>query len=235
MFDPYFTTKKEGTGLGLTSAFWIIQRHGGYLEIESTQGMGTMVRVSLPLALDGEIEATIDRDTMPSAMRGRILIMDDNELVRDALQAMLESLGHEVVATSDGAECVDAFIEAQEDKDGFDLVILDLTVPGGHGGVWSFERLREIDPHVQAIVASGYGTDSVLAAPSAYGFKGRLQKPFEIEELQEVVERYVVLPEGGRRQRRCGHSTPMCTTPRRSPPTWGSSHPINGAGKQPCS
>ena len=101
---------------------------------------------------------------------------------------MLESLGHEVVATSEGAECVDSFRKAQEDKDGFGLVILDLTVPGGHGGVWSFERLREIDPHVQAIVASGYGTDSALAAPSAYGFKGRLQKPFEIDELQEVVD-----------------------------------------------
>ena len=114
--------------------------------------------------------------------------MDDNDQVREVLRLMLETLGHQVVDTSDGQQCVDEYQEALTGDRTFDLVILDLTVPGGFGGCWAFEQLREIDSKVCAIVASGYGNDSTLASPEAYGFKARLQKPFLITELEKVIE-----------------------------------------------
>jgi CheY-like chemotaxis protein len=123
--------------------------------------------------------------------------MDDNELVRGVLRAMLEALGHEVVDAVDGSACVLAYQEGLDNGRPIELVILDLTVPGGRGGVWAFEHLREIDPHVQAIVASGYGTDAVLAAPGAFGFQGRLQKPFEIEDLRKMVDGVLAGGPGG--------------------------------------
>ena len=118
--------------------------------------------------------------------------MDDNEQVRQVLRLMLESLGHQVVETCNGELCVEEFKHAKEMGNPHELVILDLTVPGGLGGRWAFEHLREIDPKICAIVASGYGNDSVLASPEAFGFKGRLQKPFLIGELEAVI--HDVLP-----------------------------------------
>lgn len=188
IFEPYFTTRSEGSGLGLTSAYWIIQRHGGVLELESEPGVGTAVRVVLPFGEGTMVHAADNGVSAPASRTARVLIMDDNELVRGVLRAMLEALGHEVVDAVDGSACVLAFQEGLENGRPIELVILDLTVPGGRGGVWAFEHLREIDPHVQAIVASGYGTDAVLAAPGAFGFQGRLQKPFEIEDLRKVVD-----------------------------------------------
>lgn len=188
VFDPYFTTKKDGTGLGLTSAFWIVQRHGGILELDSSPGVGTVIRLTLPFAKDAEVQDFLEKKGVLPKKSYRILIMDDNELVRSALEAMLQSLGHDVVATNDGEACVDAYSASMEKGEEFDLVILDLTVPGGQGGVWAFGHIRELNPKAKAIVASGYGTDSAISEPCAYGFKGRLQKPFEIDELQEAID-----------------------------------------------
>lgn len=182
--DPYYTTRPEGTGLGLTSACCIIHRHQGHYEIESTVGEGTTVRIYLPLISPQEQEMSPE----PKGQHGRILIMDDNEAVLSVLESMLESLGHEVVATADGKPCVAAFKTALEERNPFDLVILDLTVPGGKGGRWTFRELREIDPRVAAVVASGYGNDNALSEPAAYGFKDRLQKPFLIKDLKQVVD-----------------------------------------------
>ena len=187
VFDPYFTTKDDGSGLGLTSAFWILQRHEGLLELDSRPGEGTTVRVSLPVGSATEDDRT-DSGAAP-AMKGkaRILVMDDHDLVRRALQAMLETLGHDVEMVEDGEQCVDRYIAARDSGDPHDLVILDLTVPGGRGGVWTMEKLLKINPDVKAIVASGYGSDPVIASHRAYGFTGRIQKPFRIEELRKVI------------------------------------------------
>jgi two-component system cell cycle sensor histidine kinase/response regulator CckA len=186
--DPYYTTKPDGTGLGLSTAFWIIQRHHGRLSIKSTIGQGTTVRIALPLSK----QAINDKKTSESTPIGnrdyRILIMDDNDEVRDVLRMMLETLGHRVEVTSDGQQCVAAYEKAFDSDHAFDLVVLDLTVPGGFGGRWAFEKLREVDSRVCAVVASGYGNDSTLASPEAYGFKARLQKPFLISELEKVIE-----------------------------------------------
>jgi len=186
--DPYYTTKQDGTGLGLSTAFWIIQRHHGRLSINSKIGQGTTVCIALPLSSKVIIDAKTSESSPIEHRDYRILIMDDNDQVREVLRLMLETLGHQVVDTSDGQQCVDEYQEALTGDRTFDLVILDLTVPGGFGGCWAFEQLREIDSKVCAIVASGYGNDSTLASPEAYGFKARLQKPFLITELEKVIE-----------------------------------------------
>ncbi|MDE0960926.1 MAG: ATP-binding protein [Planctomycetota bacterium] len=186
--DPYYTTKTDGTGLGLSSAFWIVQRHQGRLSIESTPGLGTTVCVVLPLSSKSLLSESSVEFLGSNKQEVRTLIMDDNQQVREILRMMLETLGHEVVDTADGQLCVDEFRDALDQKTPFDLVILDLTVPGGLGGRWAFEHLRQLDPKVCAIVASGYGNDSTLASPEAYGFKARLQKPFLISELENVID-----------------------------------------------
>lgn len=186
--DPYYTTKPDGTGLGLSTAFWIIQRHHGRLSIKSTIGQGTTVRIALPLSSKTICDPKITQSKPAGNRAFRILIMDDNDDVRGVLRMMLETLGHQVEEASDGKECVSEYQEAIIGDRSFDLVILDLTVPGGFGGRWAFEQLREIDSKVCAIVASGYGNDSTLASPEAYGFKARLQKPFLISELEKAIE-----------------------------------------------
>ena len=187
VFDPYFTTKSEGTGLGLTSAYRVVQRHGGVLSLQSEHARGTTLRLHLPVAKGQKTNKPLRVQDGAMGVNMKVLIMDDNDLVRGALEAMLESLGHDVVATADGAACVEAFQEAMADDRGFDVVVLDLTVPGGQGGIWTIGELRSIDPNVCAIVASGYGSEAALAEPEEYGFKARLQKPFEIDELNRVM------------------------------------------------
>lgn len=187
--DPYYTTKADGTGLGLSTAFWIIQRHHGRLSINSIVGQGTTVRIALPRSSKVLSDAKEPQHCATDRGEYRILIMDDNDQVREVLRMMLEALGHQVVDTSDGQQCVAEYQKAFTDDLVFDLVILDLTVPGGFGGRWAFQRLREINSQVCAIVASGYGNDSTLAAPGAFGFKDRLHKPFLISELENVIEK----------------------------------------------
>jgi CheY-like chemotaxis protein len=158
------------------------------LSIKSTIGQGTTVRIALPLSSKTICDPKITQSKPAGNRAFRILIMDDNDDVRGVLRMMLETLGHQVEEASDGKECVSEYQEAIIGDRSFDLVILDLTVPGGFGGRWAFEQLREIDSKVCAIVASGYGNDSTLASPEAYGFKARLQKPFLISELEKAIE-----------------------------------------------
>ena len=189
VFDPYFSTKDDGTGLGLTTAFWIVQRHEGLLELESTPGVGTTFRITLPVATGKKLgHEKIDQNENGDIIGARILIMDDHDLVRNVLRMMLETSGHEVEEVSDGERCIEVYQAAHELGEPFDMVILDLTIPGGHGGVWTIEQLRKLDPNVRAIVASGYGSDTAIADSRSYGFMGRIQKPFRIEELQALVK-----------------------------------------------
>ena len=188
VFDPYFSTKEDGTGLGLTTAFWIVQRHEGLLELESTPGAGTTFRITLPVATGRKLgHEKIEHNQNGDLIGARILIMDDHDLVRNALRMMLETSGHEVEEVSEGERCIQVYQAARESGEPFDMVILDLTIPGGHGGVWTIEKLRKLDPNVRSIVASGYGSDPVIADSRRYGFMGRIQKPFRIEELQSLV------------------------------------------------
>ena len=187
IFEPYFTTKETGNGLGLTSTYGIVKRHGGEPDVESTVGVGTEFRITMET-----VESDLEQEkraaaTVVGAQKAKILVMDDDDMVRGVLVAMLDSLGHEVVQTRHGEECVEAFVEAGESDHPFDLVILDLTIVGGRDGVWTIDRLREIDPKVKALVATGYNNAPVVADPEAHGFVGSVSKPTSLEELESRV------------------------------------------------
>jgi CheY-like chemotaxis protein len=120
--------------------------------------------------------------------KGRILVMDDEEIIRDVLSSMLEFLGYEVEFSLDGQDALDKYREAMQGDKRFDAIIMDLTIPGGKGGKEAIHDLREIDPRVRAIVSSGYSNDPVMSNFTEYGFMGVVKKPFKIEELDEVLD-----------------------------------------------
>lgn len=187
IFDPYFTTKNHGTGLGLTSAYWIVQRHDGDLQIKSEIGKGTVVRVSLPSVQDFSKPVNSNLVDQKPLRHANILIMDDEDMVRSALQSMLEEHGHCVTSTEHGQQCLDVYSRALDADRPFDLVILDLTISGGKGGLWTINQLRRIHPSVKAIVASGYSQDTVLSDYKASGFSAVLQKPFDMKSLAQSL------------------------------------------------
>lgn len=189
VLEPYFTTKETGNGLGLTSVYWILKRHSGILNITSEPDVGTTIRITFPISDQQEFVPKVEPVTSACscAPNARILVMDDNEEVRKTVASMLESLGHDVVEVSEGVSCVEAYADALIDGrpgSGFDLVLLDLTIAGGRDGLWTIDRLLEIDPTVCAVVASGYSNDPVMSDHRRHGFEGMLQKPFTLEHLE---------------------------------------------------
>ncbi|MCL6584339.1 MAG: PAS domain S-box protein [bacterium] len=193
IFDPYFTTKQGGIGLGLAISHSIIKKHNGYMSAESRPGAGATFHIYLPaceLPADRK-EASLAvrkiKELRSGSPRGRILVMEDRQSVRDMLENMLIDLGYEVELAQEGSEAVSLYEKARESGQGFDAVILDLTVPGGMGGKDAVGKLREIDPEVKAIVTSGYSTDPILANYRRYGFCAAISKPFEIGELGETL------------------------------------------------
>ena len=185
IFDPFFTTKQKGSGLGLTSSFSIVRKHDGHVTVESQLGQGTTVSIYLPAS--SEPVATAGRAHKPLHGTGRILVMDDNLKVLASSKRLLARLGYRVVTTPDGAACIAEYAKAQADGDPFDLVIMDLTIPGGMGGRDTVAKLLEIDPKVRALVSSGYSNDPVLADPAAYGFRGAVPKPYSTEVMSQAI------------------------------------------------
>ena len=190
VLEPYFTTKETGNGLGLTSVYWILKRHSGILDIASAPELGTTVRITFPVSKHTSLDEP-ESQPVPSASvstpPARILVMDDNDEVRRTMSSMLESLGHDVVQVAEGEACVEAYQASLNDGvlgAGFDLVLLDLTIAGGRDGLWTMQRLREMDPAVCAVVASGYSNDPVMSEHRTHGFRGMLQKPFTLEHLE---------------------------------------------------
>lgn len=186
VFDPYFTTKQDGNGLGLATVFSILRRHGGVATVESQQGLGSEFRVYLP-AVEGQIEDTEQVAHQTSGIQGNILIMDDEEDVSSICARILERAGHRVTTCSEGESAVSLYREASENGDPFDMVILDLTVPGGMGAVNTIRKLREFDPEVRALVSSGYFNDPVMAEPENFGFSGVVPKPYNFERMKSTV------------------------------------------------
>ena len=184
IFDPYFTTKTGGSGLGLATAFSIVKRHQGALTVESTVGVGTVFHIYLP-ASDREIRPQLGEPMEESRTngKGRVLVMDDEALIRDIAGEMLEFIGYSVDLAATGEEALERYLEARERGAPFDAVIMDLTIPGGMGGEEAIGRLLEVDPNARAIVSSGYSNDPVMRDFRRYGFRGVVTKPYKIKEL----------------------------------------------------
>ena len=185
IFDPFFSTKDEGWGLGLATAYSIIKKHGGHLILESELGVGTSAYIYLPAIAQAEASCAVSVD--PFKGTGRILIMEDDEDLLTLTGEALSALGYDVTLTKNGKEALEQYIKQLENCTPFNLVILDLTIPGGIGGKEILKELKKKDRNVKAIVASGYSNDPVVSRYSDYGFKGAITKPYTVEELSRVV------------------------------------------------
>jgi two-component system cell cycle sensor histidine kinase/response regulator CckA len=187
IFDPYFTTKDKGSGLGLATSYSIIKNHGGVIDVKSILGEGTAFFVYLPAVDKGETKSEILPANVQPAKKGRILLMDDEDIVRNIAGMMIRSLGHEVDLAKDGEEAVAWYRESMKTDREFDIVILDLTIRGGMGGEETIKELREIDPDIKAIVSSGYADSSAISEYKAIGFNACLTKPYDIESLNRTL------------------------------------------------
>jgi len=188
IFDPYFTTKKTGNGIGLATVFSIVRKHGGHITVESTIGSGTTFHLHLPASDEAPVSAVPRQLTVDTAtLSGRVLLMDDEPEIRHLAAQMMQHLGLEVHCTADGAAATAEYTRALRDGRRYDIVILDLTVPGGMGGLQALRLLREADPEVCAVVSSGYSEDEVTAAYRKHGFRAIVSKPYGIDELARAL------------------------------------------------
>jgi len=188
IFDPYFTTKQKGSGLGLAVAHSIVEKHNGRLAVDSRLGRGSEFCLYLPAA-EADLREEPVRESNSLSGQGKVLVMDDEAIVRDVLQGMLELLGYQVLLVEEGRAAVAVYRAAKASGKPCDAVILDLTIPGGMGGKETIRHLREIDPQVRAIVSSGYSNDPVMADPRQFGFQEVVSKPFQMQEIGEALQR----------------------------------------------
>jgi len=190
VFDPYFTTKQDGSGLGLAVAYAVVKKHGGHIAVETEAGTGTEFTILLP-ASERSNRQSAKLSLMPVRGSGRVLVMDDDPLIQRSLKRMLTRLGYTVEVSPDGEDAIARYRDGMSDGHAFDAVIMDLTVPGGMGGVEAIERLRRIDPDVKAIVSSGYSTDQVMSDHEHYGFAAVVTKPYDIEDMAMVLNELI--------------------------------------------
>jgi len=190
IFDPYFTTKQKGSGLGLATAYSIIQKHNGYITVESELGVETTFYIYLPIS---EKQITIGKRETKELIKGegKILLMDDEDVVIKVGGRLLRHLGYKAEFAQDGAEAIELYKKAKESGQPFNAVILDLVVPGAMGGKEAVKKLIKVDSEVKAIVSSGYSNDPVMAEYGKYGFSGVITKPYKIEELGQVLYRVI--------------------------------------------
>ena len=195
IFDPYFTTKPTGNGLGLATSYTIIKNHDGFIGVESEPGKGAAFRIYLPASSDTESqtpeappEPEVKRPAKPPKAAARVLVLDDEEIICELICYTLHALGHTVIPAQDGQTALRFYREALERGQPFDLAIMDLTIPGGMGGREALEELKKMDPAVKAIVSSGYAMDPIMTRCRDFGFCAAIPKPFDIANLEEVVQ-----------------------------------------------
>ena len=190
IFDPFFSTKQKGSGLGLATAYSIVMAHGGHLTVESKLEKGATFHIYLAASLQQPV--VVDDKPEPLARgAGRILIMDDEAHVRAVVTEMLGELGFDTDSACDGQEAIDLYKKAMNTPESFDVVIIDLTIPGGMGGKEAIAKLRTLDPQVKAVVSSGYANDPVMANFSDYGFCGVIPKPYRLQTLNDTMREII--------------------------------------------
>ncbi|MBU0483064.1 MAG: PAS domain S-box protein [Proteobacteria bacterium] len=188
IFDPYFTTKSTGSGLGLATSFSIMHKHQGLITVESKENIGTTFFLYLRAITDNKQPAIKNNSQMATISgKGKILIMDDEEIILDIAQEMLKEIGYTPVPARNGEEAIKLYNEAINTNEPFDVVILDLTIPGGMGGLEVIERIRATDHEIKAIVSSGYAIDPILADHKKFGFDSIMSKPYKLHELSEAL------------------------------------------------
>jgi CheY-like chemotaxis protein len=196
IFDPYYTTKSAGHGRGLSVSHSIIQKHDGHIAVRSEQNVGTTFEFYLPTTLENPTTTTApDREIAHGS--GRILLMDDDKMILIAMMRGLEILGYEVESVYDGAATLQAYKTSVDEGKAYDIVIVDLTVPGTMGGQITAAKLHEIDPQLRIIVYSGYANNPVMANYEDYGFVDNLTKPIDIQELAQTTKRVMDMTDRG--------------------------------------
>jgi PAS domain S-box-containing protein len=189
IFAPYFTTKPNGTGLGLATVLSIVNRHEGHISVESKPGKGAAFTIYIPAIKDTIASAA--QESGVQAGRGKILVMDDEELIRNVAGEILKELGYEVAFAKDGKEAIEAYLKAEREKKPFDVVIMDLTVPGGMGGKEAAANLLAVAPGSKIIVSSGYSMDPIMADYRKFGFCGVVRKPYNANEISEAIAKVI--------------------------------------------
>jgi len=190
IFDPYFTSKKKGSGLGLATSYSIIKNHHGHIAVESTIGKGARFTVYLP-ASDKKPEKPAPEVELKTGS-GRVLVMDDEKVIRDVVGRMLKKLGYQPSSATDGLEAIELFQKAIDENKRFDAVILDMNIVGGMGGADTVRELKNIDPDIVAVVSSGYSDDATGVNREKNGFDGGIAKPFEMEKLGDLLHSLLV-------------------------------------------
>jgi len=188
IFDPYFSTKSEGHGLGLAICYSVIKKHHGKIAVQSSPGKGTTFSIYLPARPGERVMAEASGEIAADSRRPlSILVMDDESMIREVVGAMLDLLGHQVVFARDGQEAVSKYKEALEAGTPIDIVLMDLIIPGGMGGKEAVGEIHQIHPQAKVIVSSGYSTDPVLARFKDYGFAAAIGKPYQMKELAGII------------------------------------------------
>ncbi|WP_052263303.1 PAS domain-containing hybrid sensor histidine kinase/response regulator [Geobacter pickeringii] len=186
IFDPYFSTKQQGSGLGLATVYSIVRNHDGVIRVDSQPGRGTLFVVELPaVEKSTPSEKPAPAGRTPDA--GRILVMDDDDFILDMVEVALKLLGYEAVTCRDGVEAVRLYRQELEKGAPFAAVIMDLTIPGGMGGKEAVAKVRELAPAAKVIVSSGYSSDPIMARYADYGFSGAVSKPYNVEQLGRAL------------------------------------------------
>ncbi len=190
IFDPFFSTKQQGSGLGLATAYSIIKKHEGEIEVKSQLGVGTTFIIYLPACT--EKKSIQEKEVLnKQKFQGKALIMDDEEYLLQIFAYYLKEIGYIVTCAKNGEETIKFFTEAFRSANPFSLVMLDLTIPGEAGGREVIGKLRKIFSNFLGIACSGYSDDPVLAKPLEHGFNASLAKPYTMEDLIEVIRKNI--------------------------------------------